>query len=221
MRSRGADMGGVDNFEPVVADALGKDFVLRLVAEFVQNLPGGFVPGNRPGKLVFTDGAQVGEPDPEGGKNAGEGVYVDAFHAENIGDLAGVLPACAPKAVHRVLCHVISALNADPFDCVGHVFNRDAQESFGQRLDVHPGFACFAGDVLCHGLEPCPGSLDIQGIVAVWSEHGRELIRLDLSQNDVAVRYCQRAAAAVAGGARIGAGAFGANLHSSLPEGQC
>ena len=56
------------------------------------------------------------------------------FHAERIGDQAGVLAAGAAEAVEQVFGHVVAALHRDLLDGVGHVLDGDGDEAFGDCL---------------------------------------------------------------------------------------
>ena len=220
VRAGGADMRGADNPDVRLADALLGHLVARLGDDGRERRLGCLGLGDRFGELELADAADVGQPHAEGREHAGIGVDIDALHPQHVGDLAGVLAAGAAEAVHGVLGDVIAALDADLLDRVGHVLDRDAQEALGQILGAHLRVAGLLGDAGGHILELRPGGVDVQRLVALGAEDRRKLVGLDLAQHHVAVGHRQRAAAAIAGRAGVGAGAFGADLHPALRVGQ-
>ena len=53
---------------------------------------------------------------------------------QRVGDVAGVLAAGAAERVQRVARHVVAARDRDRLDRLGHLGDRDRQESVGDRL---------------------------------------------------------------------------------------
>ena len=83
---------------------------------------------------LLAGGEEAGLADAIGRKKAGIGVDQHRFHAERVGDEAGVLAAGAAEAVEQIARHVIAALDGDFLDGVGHVFDGDGDEAFGDLL---------------------------------------------------------------------------------------
>jgi len=73
--------------------------------------------------------AHIRQSHAVGRQHAGEGVDVDALHAERVGDEAGVLATGATEAGERVFGDVVATLHTDVLDGIGHVFHGDAQEA--------------------------------------------------------------------------------------------
>ena len=145
------------------------------------------------------------------------GMQQHARDAEHIGDGARVLTASPAKAVERVACHVVAALHRDFLDRIGHVLDGNAQEALSNllRLIRRPARVI---DLSGQALERLARSLDVQRLVATGTEHAREVIWLDLAEQDIAVGDRERTTAAIAGRAWIGARAFGAHLESAVLE---
>ena len=53
------------------------------------------------------------------------------FHAQNIGNQTGMLAACPAKTLKRIFSDIITALNRNFLDRIGHIFNRNAQKAAG------------------------------------------------------------------------------------------
>ena len=53
------------------------------------------------------------------------------FHAQNIGNQTGMLATCPAKTLKRIFSDIITALNRNFLDRIGHVFNRNTQKAAG------------------------------------------------------------------------------------------
>ena len=114
-------------------------------------------------------------------------------------------PPAPPKVVSTYSGDVVALLDGDPLDRVGHVGHRDPQEALGDLL----GRAVVAGLPRMLGGqvgEPAPHDVGVERLVAARAEHVREVGGLDAAEHHVGVGDGERAAAAVAGRARVGAG---------------
>ena len=134
-------------------------------------------------------------------------------HAERIRHQAGVLAAGAAEAVERVARHVVAALHRDLLDRVRHVLDRDLDEAVG---DLLAGAA--VADLARELGERRAHRLGVERQVLLRPEDLREEIRDQLADHHVGVGDRERAAAAVAGRPRIGAGAVGADAEARAVE---
>ncbi len=148
-----------------------------------------------------------------GRQHAAQRVRKDGRHAQRIRDQAGMLPARAAKHGQRVFGHIVAALHRDALDGFGHVAHRDLQKALGQLLRRH--LAAGGGKhVGGHGGKAFDHGVAVQGLVCLGAKHVREEFGLNLAQQHVAVRDGQRAAAAIARRARIGARGIGPDAQS-------
>ena len=166
----------------------------------------------QPARLA--DRLHVGDADAIGRQHAGKRMDEDAFHSERIGYPAGVLASSAAEAGKRILRDVMAPSDRDLADRRCHVVDGDVEKAFGdvfERLAV----AELVGDFL----QAPPRSVGIERLVSGWTEHRREMIRIDPAKEEVAVGHGQRATVAVASRAWICAGAFRphAETHSVEP----
>ena len=146
----------------------------------------------------------VGEAHAISGQHAGKGVDQHGFDAERIGDRTGMLAARPAETVERIVRHIVAALDGNALDGVGHVLDGDTQEA------LRHGFRRAAGaDPLGERSEFPAHDLDIERLVAPRPENAREELRQQPAEHEVAVGDRQRAAAPVAGGAGVRAGAVG------------
>ncbi len=129
------------------------------------------------------------------------------FHAERVGDQAGMLAAGRAEALQCVLGDVIALLHRDLLDRVGHVLDRDADEAVGDLLRA-ARLAGVGRDPGRHLREGRVHRRVVERLVAAGSEDLREERRLQLADHHVGVGDCERPAAAVAFRAGVGAGAF-------------
>ena len=165
--------------------------------------------------MKFLNGAYIGKTHAKGRQNPRERVDKDALHPQHIGDQTRMLSPGAAKAIHRVLRDVIPALYADFLDGVRHVFNRDAQETFGDLFNrfVRP-------DLLCKFFELVAHDVGIQRLVCVWPEDGGKLAGLQFAQQHIAVGYSERTATPVGRRTWVCACTFRPNLHAPVAETQ-
>ncbi len=133
-------------------------------------------------------------------------------HAERVGDQAGVLAAGAAEAVQRIAGDVVAALHRDFLDRVRHVLDRDLDEAVGDLLWR------FAADLLGQFGEGLFHRLGVERLVLVGAENLREEIGDELADQHVGVGDRERAAAAVAFRAGIGAGAVGTDAEARAVE---
>ena len=136
---------------------------------------------------------------------AREGMQIDRLHAQRISHQAGMLAARAAKTAERIVGHVVTALHRDFLDRVGHILDRDLQETIrdldGRTLVAGRRLHFFGqrGELDAYGV-------GIQGLVLIGTEHAGKELRLQLAQHDVAVGDGQRPATPVTGRPRICAG---------------
>ena len=153
---------------------------------------------------LLPQGPDVGEAHAVGREDAGEGMDQHRRHAERIGHQAGVLAAGAAEAVERVAGHVVAALHRDLLDRVGHVLDRDLEET-RRDLDRCARVAGGRANLRREGREPRAHRAGVQRLVLAGAEDVREEFRLQLAEHDVAVGDAERPAAPVARRAGIGA----------------
>ncbi len=159
----------------------------------------------------------VGEAHAVRGQHAGEGMDEHRFHAQRIGDQAGVLAAGAAETLQRKARDVVALLHRNLLDRICHVGHGDAQEPLGgllRRARMTGG----ARDFLGQFGEFCRDHVGVQLLVAARAEDRREVRRLDFPHADVRVGHRERAAAAVAGRAGICAGAVRADSQPRAVE---
>ena len=142
----------------------------------------------------------------------------DGFHAECVGNQAGVLAASAAEAVKRVLGDVVTALHGDLLDGIGHILHCDAKETVGDGVRARFRLAGGAGDLGGELGKLAFDDIGIQCLVSVRTKDLGKVFRLDLAEHDVAVGDRQRPAAAVTGRAGIGPGAVGADAVARAVE---
>ncbi|CUI79353.1 Uncharacterised protein [Achromobacter xylosoxidans] len=128
-----------------------------------------------------------------------------------------MLAAGAAEHGQRVFGDVVAALHRDALDGFGHVADGDFQEAFGQLFRRHVA-AGGGADLVGHGLKALHDGVAVQHFVGVGTEHLGEEIGLDLAEQHVAVGHGQRPAAAVAGGAGVGAGRIRADAQARAVE---
>ena len=162
---------------------------------------------------MFLHRGLVGEAHAVSGQNAGVGVDEDGFHPQRIGDETGVLAAGTAEALQGEAADVVAFLHRDLFDRVGHVGDGDLQEALGDLVR-----SLFTADFLGQIGKLPHDHLGVEGLVGVGAKDWRKVLGLDLSDADISVGDRQRAAAAVAGGAGIGAGGVRADAHTGAIE---
>ena len=121
-----------------------------------------------------------------------------------------MLPARAAEAGERVAADVMAPRDRDLADCRGHVVDGDFEESFGNFLEA------LAPDCIGDLLQPHSRSVRVERLIAVRSEHAREMIRVDAAEEQVAIGDGERSAIAIAGRSRVRAGGLrpDAKAHS-------
>ncbi len=120
---------------------------------------------------------------------------------QRVGDVAGVLAAGAAEAIERVARDVIAARDRNLLDRLGHLGDRDGEESVGDRLRLPP-----VADLARQGLEALAHDLLIERLVAARAEHLGEEIGDQLARHQIGVGDRERTAAAIGSGSGIGAG---------------
>ena len=159
----------------------------------------------------------VGEAHAIGRQDRGIGVDEDAADPQEVRHLAGVLRAGAAEAAQGVVRDVDAALDRDLLDRVGHVVVGDGEAAVRQLL----GRALDAGrlrDLVGQGGERGADHLGIQRPVGRGAEDVGEEVGQELADHQVGVGDGQRAAAAVAGRAGIGARTLGADPEALAVE---
>ena len=111
-------------------------------------------------------------------------------------------PRSAAETDQGVVGDVMASLHGDLLNGVGHVLDRDGQKSLGQLLRQLRK-ASGGGDLRGQRFEGGPHAFDIQFLVSVRAEHGREGFRADTAEEHVAVRYGERTTASVGGRTRV------------------
>ena len=127
-----------------------------------------------------------------------------------------MLSAGAAKTVQRILRHVIAALNRNLFNRIGHVFDRNAQKAFGQIFGRFLRLTGFCGDLFGQLLKQIAHDFWVERLICIRAKDMGKLIRLQFAQKHIAIRHCQRAAAAVTGRAGVCPGAVRADLHTAI-----
>jgi hypothetical protein len=118
-------------------------------------------------------------------------------HRQRIGHAAGVLAAGPAEGGQGVLGDVVAALHRDPLDRVGHVGDRDVDESLGQGLGAHRPSAGLRdgggqfGKALAH-------DIGVERLIGARPEHPREVRRLDSAQHHIGIGDGQRPAPPIA-----------------------
>jgi hypothetical protein len=92
-----------------------------------------------------------GQPHAVRRKDSREWVKQDGFDAEELRDLAGVLPTGTPEHDQRVSSDIVAAGYRDLGDGLGHVGVRDAQHPLGDLLIIL--LLTRRGELLTHSLE--------------------------------------------------------------------
>jgi len=146
-------------------------------------------------------------------------VQKDAFDTEGVGDQAGVLTTGTTERRQRVLGDVVATLHRDLLDGVGHVLDGDAQKAFGELFGGLRGTA-FRVDIRGQGSEFSLNRVTVERPVGIGAKDVREVIRLQLAEQYVAVGHRQRTVATVAGGTGIGTGRGRADLQPAVGKAQ-
>ena len=139
-------------------------------------------------------------------------------HAERVGDQAGVLAAGAAEAVERVAGDVVAALHGNLLDGVGHVLDRDLDETVGDLFRRHLAGGGREPDLLRQIVEVVPHGRGIERLILTGSENLREELRQQFSHHHIGVGHRQRPAAPVAGRSGIGAGRVRADAETGAVE---
>jgi hypothetical protein len=100
---------------------------------------------------------------------------------QRIGDLAGVLATRAAKTAQQEFRNIVSALDADFLDRIGHSLDRDPQESRADCLHrlLMPGGH---GDLVAQRGETLAHDVYVEWQIGVRTEYSREETRLNTSQ---------------------------------------
>ena len=181
--------------------ALANDFRLRVVRKPHSDCC------NRSQRIVievFLDRllprrANIRKPHAVGRQQGRERMDKHLGHSKGVGDQAGVLAAGAAEAIERVARHIVAALHRNLFDRVGHVLDRDLDESIRHFLGAAAHCAGEFRKSLPHhrGIE----RQILRRSEDLWKEFGDQL-----ADHHVGIGDGEGAAAPVAGGPRIGAG---------------
>ena len=183
----------------VLTGEFGNVFFFQLRADGVHIDQCGIVQRLFDGALARS--AEFGETHSIGRQNAGKRMHMYGFHAQHIGNHAGMLPARAAKGGQRIFGHVIAALNGNLLDGVGHVFDRDAQEPVGGFFR-RPAIADVAGKVAEGGFD----RVGVQRQILVRAEDGGEEFRAEFAHHHIGVGDGEGTAAPVTARSRIGPG---------------
>ncbi len=210
-----ADMRAHDHLDRLCRDALAGDFVLHLLAEFPADRIQRFqrLGAERLLDRLLACRADIGKAHAIGRQQRRERMDQHAGHAERIGDQAGMLAAGAAEAIERIARHVIAALHRNLLDRVGHVLDRDPDEAVGDFFGLPP-----AADFLRERCEAFAHRLAVERLVLLRAENLREEIGDEFAGHHIGVGHRERAAAAIAGRARIGARAVGTDAKARAVE---
>ena len=124
------------------------------------------------------------------------------LYAKRIGNAAGVLPASTAKASERILRHIISARDADLADGIGHIVDRNVEETLCNFSQGKGGFHCGLDAFQCFAR--CIG---IKRLIAMFAKDIGEELRVNPAQKGVAIGDGQGTTFAIAGRARVCASA--------------
>ena len=196
-------------------DALASDFTDRVASQPARHA------FERLARLVaerlldrlLANAADIGEPHAVGGEQRRQRMDQHAGHAERVGDQAGVLAAGAAEAIERIAGHVVAALHRNLLDRVRHVLDRDLDEAVGNLLA-----ALAAADLLRQRRERRTHRVGVERLVLLRPEDFRKEIRNELADHHIGVGHRQRAAAAIAFRAGIGAGGIRADAKPRAVE---
>ena len=162
---------------------------------------------------LLADAADIGEAHAVSREQRRQRMDQHTGHTERIGDQTGVLAAGAAEAIERVARNIVAALHRDFFDRVGHVLDGDPDEAVGDLLG-----AALVADLFRHGGKCVAHRIGVERLVLPRSKNLRKEIGNKLADHDVGVGHRQRAAAAVAFRAGIGAGRVRPNAKSRTVE---
>lgn len=127
-------------------------------------------------------------------------------HVQGIGDKTGMLGSGAAECHQRVFRHIISTLDRDFLDCLGHIFNGDFQEAIGYLFGRLAGFIGQFGKLRGDGRR-------VQRFIRAGTEDMGEEAGIDLASHQIGIGDGQRAAAPIARRSRIGPGAVRSDPH--------
>ncbi len=133
----------------------------------------------------------------------------DGRNRQGVGDVAGVLAARAAEAIERIARDVVAPRNRNRLDRLGHLGDRNGEESVGNRLRLPP-----IADVARERLKAPPHDCVVERLVAARAEDFGEEIGDQLARHQVGVGDRERTAAAISGGPGIGAGGSGADAKA-------
>jgi hypothetical protein len=109
------------------------------------------------------------------------------FHTQRIRNPAGVLPASTTKALERISRHSIPALHGNFLDGVCHIFDGDAQESFGNFFRRFEHFTCRLGDFTSQFFETATDNFHIERLVCMRPKDAGKVVRLEIAQHNVTI----------------------------------
>ncbi len=210
-----ADMNLTQDFRAILWHILADQFLLRLCGHAIQFRVQAAQQPLVQGLLdrAFPHRADIGQAHAIGRQNPREGMDQNLCHAQCIGDQTGMLPPGPTKALQRIFSHVIATLDGDFLNRIGHVFDRDFQESlsnlFGAARLTRRGLNLFrqGGKFLMH-------RIGIQWLILIGTKDGWEELRLQFPQHHIAISHRQRTTAPIGSRSWIGTCAFGSNAES-------
>ena len=162
---------------------------------------------------LLAHAADIGEAHAVGRQQRRQRVDQHALHAERVGHQAGVLAAGAAEAIERIARHVVAALHGNFLDRVRHVLDRDLDKTVGDLLA-----AAAVADLLCHRCEGGAHGVGVKWLVLRRAEDFGKEIRDKLADHHIGVGHGERAAAAIAFWAGIGAGGIRADAKPRTVE---
>ena len=196
----------------VAVDALSAQFCFRFGRQALHNRPKRCL-FQRAAKCALAYRPPIRETHAISRQYPRQRMNHHTVHAKRIRHQTGMLPACAAKAGQGITRDIMPALNGDFLDRIGHVGNRNCNETFGNFFRAHllSGRGCNVHDKRFKFIAYDVG---VERLVAVGSKYVREMRRNNLAQHDVAIRHRQRPTTPVTGRSGYSACRMGSNLET-------
>ena len=108
-------------------------------------------------------------------------MYEDAAHTQRVGHQTGMLPTRPAKALQGVAGHIMAALHTDFANGIGHIVDRNPQETLGQGSGRHRGIARSQRHLLRKGIKFLRNGFCIQRQITARAKDRRKMIRRQLA----------------------------------------
>ena len=127
-------MNKPQGFHAAVVNSLTTHFTFRNSGQLVQF---GLQPRDKGLGQTSLDGAltqraDIRQPHTIRRQHAGKRMHKHRIHAQHVGDETGMLAASTAKTLQGIIGYIITALHRDFLDRIGHILDRDTQESVRQ-----------------------------------------------------------------------------------------